>query len=448
MVSGGGANAAPPPSADQDFMKLSRTTVIAAVALAAVIVAVVAQRGVRSQERSLLERPQAPSTLGRLTSAQALVEQNPSSSSALAELAGAALTQVRETGDPSWYRVASQAATRAISIDRTNVDAIDTLGALALARHRFTSALEWSRRSTVVAPSRFAPLSIRADALIELGRYREGFSAVERRLALRPDLNSYSRASYARELVGDREGAIQLMGLAAESGRPGGEPRAWARTQLGLLRFGSGDLTGAEREMNLALKERPNDARALGSLARVRAGRGDLDGAATLYAQAIDRLPLPEYPAALVEIALAKGDRDGARVARATVSAMSRLQTAAGVRGDLDLALIGADDGVPNAGDVRRARVAYLQRPGIIGDDILGWVLTRSGRCSEGLTYARRSMRLGTRDASMHFHYAMAAACAGRPTEARAQFRAALRLNPAFSVRWSPVARRTLAGLA
>ena len=444
---GGGVLADPSTARLTDIMQVKTSIVLFAAALGIGGVVLV-QSHARSQERGQLEAVAPSSNLGRLARAQANVRQHPKSSPALGELAAAALTQARETGDPSWYRVASNAATRAVSIDGNNVDAIDALGTLALARHRFPRALGWAEKSIAAVPSRFSPLSIKADALIELGRYREGFSAVEGRLALRPDLGSYSRASYARELVGDRTGAIQLMSLAAGAGRPGGEPRAWARTQLGLLRFGSGDLAGAEREMRLALAERPNDARALGGLARVRAGQGDLDGAAKLYGDAIDRLPLPEYPAALLEIEDVRGNADGARVARATVDAMSRLQIAAGVRADLDLALIRADDQIPNAGDVRRARAARSERPGIIGDDILGWVLTRSGQCGEGLIYARRSMRLGTRDATMHFHRGMAAACAGRTTEGRAQLGAALRLNPAFSVRWAPVARDMLAKLA
>ena len=124
---------------------------------------------------------------------------------------------------------------------------------------------------------------------------------------------------------------------------------------------------------------------------------------------------------------------------------MQRLLAANGVRTDLDLALIQADFGRPAAAAVARARVAYRTRPGVIGDDVLGWVLTRSGRCGESLRYARRSLRLGTRDALMLFHAGMAAACAGRRGEAAGRLRAALALNPAFSVHWAPVARATLA---
>ena len=79
---------------------------------------------------------------------------------------------------------------------------MDDLGSLALTRHRFAEALDWARRSLAVAPTRVAPVGIEADALLELGRYDEGFAAIERRLELRPDLPSYSRASYAARAPG------------------------------------------------------------------------------------------------------------------------------------------------------------------------------------------------------------------------------------------------------
>ena len=195
----------------------------------------------------------------------------------------------------------------------------------------------WARRSLAVAPTRVAPLGVRADALIELGRYREGFATIDRRLDLRPDLPSYSRASYARELQGDRVSAIALMGLAVDAGGPGTESRAWTRVQLGLLRFGGGDLDGAEREMRRALSERPGDARATAGLARVLAARGELDRAAALYSRAIDRVPLPEYPAALAEIHLAQGETAAAREDLALVGAMQRLLAANGSNVDLDI---------------------------------------------------------------------------------------------------------------
>ena len=160
------------------------------------------------------------------------------------------------------------------------------------------------------------------------------------------------------------------MALAVDAGGVGTEGRAWARVQLGLLRFGGGDLAGAEREMRAALAERPGDARATAGLARVTAARGDLAGAAELYSQAIDSVPLPEYPAALAEVDEALGRADAAREDVALVGAMQRLLAANGSDVDLDTALIRADTRIPGAADIRLARRAHAvaarrdRRPG------------------------------------------------------------------------------------
>ena len=379
-----------------------------------------------------------------IAQAQTRLRANPGNVTALTDLAGASLVKVRESGDPSWYATAETAARQALAKEPSNPDALDTMGTLALARHRFAEALKWSLASQKAAPSRFAPAGIQADALIELGRYSQGFATVQHRLDLKPDLGSYSRASYARELVGDRTGATTLMGLAVESGRPGGEPRAWARVQVGLLRFGSGDLPGAERELLRAQTERPNDARVLAGIARVRAAQGRLPEAGELVSRAIDLVPLPEYPAFAAEIAAARHNPTGVQQNLSLVRGMDKLLAANGVKTDLDLALIDADWRRPNAAAISRARAAYASRPGVIGDDILGWVLTRGGKCDEGLKYARRSLRLGTRDALVRFHVGMAASCAGQPAEARARLSEALTQNPNFSLRWAPIARQTL----
>ena len=88
------------------------------------------------------------------------------------------------------------------------------------------------------------------------------------------------------------------------------------------------------------------------------------------------------------------------------------------------------------------ARQGYQFRPSIFGDDVLAWALARNGSCGEALHYSRLSLRLGTRDAVKYFHRGMIERCLGDAPAARLWFNRALALNPHFSVRWSPGARR------
>lgn len=426
-------------------MRRTLLTTIAVAALAATTF--IASASVLRDDRT--PAPKTPVRIAKtaasqIENAQAAIAKNPNAHRAYAALATASLQRFRETGDPSWYANAETAADRALAIRPQNVEAIDALATLAASRHRFREALRLADKSRALEPDHFTPLDIRADALIELGRYDAGFAAVAERLALRPDPPSYSRASYVAELQGDRARAIELMGLAVESGPPGSEAHAWNRVQLGLLTLGSGDVAGAETQMRLALRERPGDARATAGLARVQAAQGRFDEAVRNYETAIDTTPLPEYAAALVEIDTVRNDRDRLAADRELLAAMLRLQADAGVRIDLDRALIDADLRTPTRADIARARRAYEARPGIVGDQILGWVLTRAGRCDEALTYARRSVRLGTRDAMLLFHAGAAAACAGARSDAREWLGAALSLNPHFSARWAPEAKRLL----
>ncbi len=405
---------------------------------------------VRSSDRTDLPTAQtsvARSAAGAIARAEATLRGAPNDTDALALLAVSALSRAKETADSTWYARSEAAARRALAVNPKNVPALDATATLANARHRFRDALAPATASRRIAPDRFAPLEILTDANIELGRYRVGFALAERRLALRPDLASYSRASYAAELQGDHLRATQLMELAAAAGRPGTGDRTWARTHVGLLRFGSGDLAGAEREIRAALRETPGDATALAGLAKVRAARGDLDAAASLYRQALDAQPVAGYAAALAEVEEVRGRAKASAESLKLAHELDRREAANGVELELDSAATDADFRVPTADDVRRVRRGYRIRPGVVGDDAMGWVLTRAGLCDEGLRFARRSLRLGTKDALMLFHAGMAARCAGESREAAVYLRAARRINPYFSVRWAPVAKRILAEL-
>jgi|DewCreStandDraft_2_1066082.scaffolds.fasta_scaffold00162_96 tetratricopeptide (TPR) repeat protein len=378
---------------------------------------------------------------------QLRLRERPSDQRTYVELGTAYLQKARETGDPGFYAKAEDMLAKAFELQPDDPEAMTAMGTLALARHQFQQALEWGQRALAVNPSRAAIYGVLGDALVELGRYDEAVAAVQHMVDLRPDLASYSRVAYLRELHGDVEGAIEAMQMAVQAGAPGSEGTAWTQVQLGHLYLTQARLHEAEAAYAAVLRSSPNYMPALAGLGRVRAAQGHYDEAAKLLRRASDALPLPEYVILLGDIYAASGNGEAAAQQYALVRAIDRLQRANGVDTDLEMALFHADHGVDLEGALARARAQYGRRPSIHAADVLAWTLHQNGACEEGQAYAREALRLGTRDALMHYHAGMLALCAGDHLAARTHLEQALAINPSFSIRYAPATRRALADI-
>jgi tetratricopeptide (TPR) repeat protein len=380
-----------------------------------------------------------------IDSLRASLREQPDNARALTVLGLAYQQRARELGDPAYYPLSERALRRSLELDPSNAQTVGGLGSLALARHRFDEALALGRRARRLAPHVAFHHGVVGDALVELGRYAEAFRAFDRMAALKPGLASYTRISYARELLGQVEPAIRAMRLAVDSSGGRGEPAAWAHTQLGKLYFSLGRLGPAAREYRVALAVLPGYVHALDALAQVQAARGRLAAAVRLEQQAVERNPLPQFVGALGDIYRARSQRARAVEQYRLVRTIDRLLTANGVVTDLELALFNLDHGFRLRESLVRARRAQQERPSIEADGVLAWALQRNGRCAEARRYSERALRLGTVDAPKFFHRGMIERCLGRDAEARRWFRRALETNPHFSLLWAPVARRALA---
>ncbi len=353
------------------------------------------------------------------------------------------LQKARETGDPTYYGRAETAFNQALAIDSQNVDALIGKGSLALSRHQFKDGLALGKQAFALDPHRAAILSLIVDGEVELGMYDDAAKSVQDMIDLRPDLSSYSRASYVRELNGDIPGAIELMQQAVESGAPTPENVGWVRVQLGNLYFNKGDIASAEQEYQHALVQFPGYRYALAGLAHVRAVQGHYSEAVDLYTQAINSVPLPEFVIALGETEQAAGQTAEADKQYGLVRVEEKLFQANGVNTDMEEALFEADHGKPDAA-LAQARIAYRDRPSVKAADTLAWALSQAGQQQEAQQYEKLALRLGTQDALFFYHAGMIAYRSGDHAEARARLEQALAVNPNFSMLYVKDARQIL----
>ena len=383
-------------------------------------------------------------TLEQVEELQDRLSANPKDWQAYSQLGIAYLQFTRESADPAYYSKAEQAFHKALDLEPEDYVALGGLGALALARHHFSEALEWGLRARQINPGRTYAYGVIADAQIELGQYKEAIETLQTMVDLRPDMSSYSRISYLRELYGDTSGAVEIMQRAVDGGIPNMENAAWTRTQLGNLFFNLGELDRSELEYRHTLKDHPRYPYAMAGIARVFAARGDDKEAIERLELAIEVAPMPEFIILMAEINEANGQIEAAQQQYQLLGAIEKLFRVNGVDLDLEMALYKADHDIDLEDTLEEARRGYRIRPSIYAADVVAWALYKTGQCGEAQRFSKESLRLGTKDALKFFHAGMIAYCLGNLPAARLYLEEAVALNPYFSFRYAPLARQTL----
>jgi tetratricopeptide (TPR) repeat protein len=434
---------------------LGKAVVAAALAVTLLLVGAVVRDGTprdpatRSEGAAgavLVADPAGVSLAGSVEALQERLRRVPGDWRGFASLGLAAVARARTSGDPSWYRTAEAALAESLRLHgRDNAEAELGLGILALARHDFAAALTHGRRAARIDPYDADAYGVIGDALVELGRYEEAFAAFQTMVDTRPDLASYARVSYARELIGDVEGAERAMRLAFEAAGTAADA-AWAAHQLGELALGSGDVGTAAGWYRRGHALDPAYVPNLAGLGKVAWARGSVDLAIRRYREVVERMPAPEHVVALAELYMVTGRTELAAEQENVVRAMHELAAANGVNVDLELALFDADHGHPRAA-LAAARAEWARRRSVHVADALAWALYANGRYERAARLADRALELGTPNALFRFHAGMIRLALGQEARARELLREALRTNPSFSILHRATAQRTLAEL-
>jgi tetratricopeptide (TPR) repeat protein len=377
---------------------------------------------------------------------QTRLQAQPDDARSLALLGLAYAQEATHTADPSYYPKAAEALQRSLELQPDgNVEALVGMGVVALARHDFAGGVRWGRLARQANPDAAHILGVIGDGQLELGHYQRAFTTFRTMVSMRPDVASYARVSYARELVGDVGGALATMRQAADAaGTP--DDAAWVSYQIGELSFRSGRLAAAVSAYRQAAALSPTFVPAEAGLAKIAWARGHVDRAIRGYRRVVARYPLPEHVIALGDLYSIEGRTAQADDAYALARAEAALFRSNGVNVDVELALFEADHGEPVAA-LTDARAGWQSRHSIHAADALAWALYRNGRSRPAARLERQALRLGTQDALSFFHAGMIALRLGHRDEARRMLTHALAINPHFSILFATPAQRTVARL-
>lgn len=276
------------------------------------------------------------------------LQADPSAVAPRLQLAELFANEARITGEHGhYYPAALDLARQVISLDNANPDekfqAMVLKASLELSLHQFEEALRTGEAALAMNPHFAGTYGVLVDACVELGQYSRAVEMADKMAAIRPDLRSYSRVSYLREIHGMVEPAIEAMEEAVKAGVPGSEQKAWARLTLGNLyrQYGWAEKAAIQYEMILA--ERPGYPFALEAMAEMELQQGRPEEAEKLLMQATEAIPEVGFYITLASIYQQSGREEAFKKTWEEILTMLQDDTRSGHLMDMEYAQVYRD---------------------------------------------------------------------------------------------------------
>ena len=330
----------------------------------------------------------------------ARLDEDAADATAAVALAEALLRLARVDNDPALAVRAERALRRALDANPHDYLVRRELGTVLLSQHRFREAINEATALRRERPDDVWNDGVLGDAHLELGDYDAAFDAFDRMVAVRPNAAAYARVSYARELQGDREGAIRLMAMSLEAtSAKDPEAQAWHEVQLGQLTFDGGDVPEARRHFDRAQFLFPDYGPAIGGQVRVLISERRLDQALALAVRQLASRPTGTLAMLAGDVARELGRHEDEARHYAEAERLLQYEPAA-----LALFLADRDRDVTRAVEIAKAAASIRQD--IFTEDALAWSLFKAGQHTEALTTIQRALRTGSRDSRLLAHAA------------------------------------------
>jgi len=357
------------------------------------------------------------------------------------------LRQARETADVRGYQLAEESFLEALDLIPTYSPAAASLASAYYSQHEFEKALDLAGQ---VYESNYKNTQARilmADSHLSLGEYQEAEKIYNELGETDVTAPLLARMAYLEELKGNPDRALDLIRRAAEKALTAGgtkENVAWYLLRVGDMYFNTGDVAEAGKFYEASLRVFENYPLALAGLGRVRAAQGKYDEGIQYYQQAVDRVPQPEFVAALGDLYDITGQPSQAEIQYATVETIGTLAALNQQVYNRQLANFYSDHNRNLKEALVLAQAELKSRRDIYCYDALAWALYKNGDYVEAQTMMTQAMKLGTRDARLYYHAGMIWLALGDEAQARTHLEEALAINPYFSIVFAGQARETL----
>ena len=234
----------------------------------------------------------------------------------LLKLAEIYIYEARVSGEHPYYYQAALQTLAEILKQEVNLSKDQHFTALfykatvQLSQHNFNEALVTANTALALNDKNAGIYGVLVDANVEIGNYDEAVKMCDKMMQIRPDLRSYSRTSYLRELHGDLDGSKKAMIMAINAGAPYSEYKCWSIITLGNIFEAEGQLDSAKICYDMALEERANYPFGIAGKARIEAKKENYAEANLLYNEAINILPEIGFNISLAKLRKKEGKQE------------------------------------------------------------------------------------------------------------------------------------------
>ncbi len=395
---------------------------------------------------------------GTKETAQKLIntlQYNPKNVKAAIALSSLYIQEGRITGNYVYYDAAAMKYINSVLEDQPdNFEALTLQALLYMSQHHFADGLTIAEKAQKINPYNALIYGILVDGNVEMGNYKAAIENSDKMVSIRPDIRSYARISYLREIHGDYPGAIEAMKLAVDAGGAGDEPTEWTRIQLARLYENTGDLKSAEMHYSIALQERPGYPYATAGLGHIAMVNKDFTKAISYYEQA--SAAVNDYAVEEQLSQLYKLNGDTKKADNLLQNIIDGMNTD-GKKGDQDESIGHYADRElayayllqnDNQNALKHALIEYNRRPENIDvNETVAWVYYKTGDFKKATNYIDTALKTNCKNPTLLCQAGLIYAKGGNKVKAKYLLNEALKNNPAIDLELKAESENVLKGL-